>query len=116
MFFRVRFRVNCFPPSFSPVRMVPLRHSHPNLVHTIESSGAVVDMDMATALMNQALGSIGCDFHPLLIAEEKTSECERGASSLSAVVVVVVSILSLALWRWQSRRKITLTICGTLDR
>ncbi|CBJ48587.1 dicer-like 3 [Ectocarpus siliculosus] len=46
---------------------VPLRHSHPNMVHHIESSGAVVDMDMATPLMNQALSAVGCDFHPLLI-------------------------------------------------
>ncbi|CAN0080814.1 unnamed protein product, partial [Ectocarpus sp. 12 AP-2014] len=51
---------------------VPLRHSHPNMVHHIESSGAVVDMDMATPLMNQALSAVGCDFHPLLIAEEKS--------------------------------------------
>ncbi|CAM9431800.1 unnamed protein product [Ectocarpus fasciculatus] len=36
------------------------------MVHHIESSGAVVDMDMATPLMNQALSAVGCDFHPLL--------------------------------------------------
>ncbi|CAM9952259.1 unnamed protein product [Scytosiphon promiscuus] len=53
-------------------KRVPLRHSHPNMVHRIESTGAVVDMDMSTPLMKAALGSLGCDFQPLLIAEEIT--------------------------------------------
>lgn len=72
-----------------PFRRVPLRHSHPNMVHRIESSGAVVDMDMATPLMNQALSAVGCDFHPLLIAEEKSGSCE---THFGVADVVVVSI------------------------
>lgn len=57
-------------------RRVPLRHSHPNMVHRIPSSGAVVDMDMSTPLMYEALTALGCDYHPLLVVEER-SPCER---------------------------------------
>lgn len=68
------------PPLLLHSSTVPLRHSHPRMVHVIESTGAVVDMDMSTGLMNMVLGVMGCDFHPLLITEEKSSERERLAS------------------------------------
>lgn len=60
------------------------------MVHHIESSGAVVDMDMATPLMNQALSAVGCDFHPLLVTEEKSGLCET-PFGVAGVVVVDVS-------------------------
>lgn len=48
--------------------------SHPSMVHKIPSTSAVVDMDISTSLMRAALAVIGCDFQPLLIAEERR-EC-----------------------------------------
>ena len=51
-------------------RRVPLRQAHPNMVHRIERSGAVVDMDMATCLLFKTLSAVGCDFHPLLVVED----------------------------------------------
>lgn len=63
----------------------------------------MVDMDMSTPLMKQVLGSMGCDFYPLLIAEEKMGECERLAAAVvdspvdsSVVTVVVVTGMSCA--------------------
>ncbi|CAN0435177.1 unnamed protein product, partial [Laminaria digitata] len=50
---------------------VPLRMSHPSMVHKIASTSAVVDMDISTSLMRAALSTIMSDFQPLLIAEER---------------------------------------------
>lgn len=51
-------------------RRVPLRQAHPGMVYKIESSGAIVDMDMSTSLLFDALSAMGCDYHPLLVVED----------------------------------------------
>ncbi|CAM9924340.1 unnamed protein product, partial [Sphacelaria rigidula] len=51
-------------------RRVPLRLTYPRMVHVVEKSGAVVDMDMSMALLHEALAALGCDFHPLLVVDE----------------------------------------------
>lgn len=59
---------------------MPLRLSHPKMVHYMPASDAVVDMDMAMHLLHHALSALGCDFHPLLVVEEKYAR-ELGCSA-----------------------------------
>lgn len=44
------------------------------MVHKIESSGAIVDMDMSTSLLFDALSAMGCDYNPLLVVEDSGTD------------------------------------------
>ncbi|CAM9116144.1 unnamed protein product [Choristocarpus tenellus] len=46
-------------------KRIPFRQMYPTMVHEVDGTGAIVDMDMAIPLLHETLYSLGCDFLPL---------------------------------------------------